>query len=128
MAEHVNRYGQPVGEALPLWSARAFPAHITLTGRYCRVEPLCVARHVDALYAAYAAALDGRDWTYMFVGPFRDKDEYRAYLTTLEQQQDSQCYVVIDTLTDNAVGTFSLMRVDVNNGVIEVGLSLFPRR
>ncbi|MGG2143616.1 GNAT family N-acetyltransferase [Symbiopectobacterium sp. RP] len=62
---------------------------------------------------------------YMFVGPFRDKDEYRAYLTTVEQQQDTQCYVVIDTRTDNAVGTFSLMRVDVNNGVIEVGSVAF---
>lgn len=125
MTEHVNLYGQPVGEALPLWSARAFPARITLTGHYCRVEPLCVARHIDALYAAYAAAPDGRDWTYMFVGPFRDKEAYRAYLTATEQQQDSQCYVVIDTLTDNAVGTFSLMRVDVNNGVIEVGSVAF---
>lgn len=125
MTEHVNLYGQPVGEALPLWSARAFPARITLTGHYCRVEPLCVARHVDALYAAYAAAPDGRDWTYMFVGPFRDKEAYRAYLTATEQQQDSQCYVVIDTCTDNAVGTFSLMRIDVNNGVIEVGSVAF---
>ncbi|MCW2479712.1 GNAT family N-acetyltransferase [Candidatus Symbiopectobacterium sp. NZEC135] len=125
MAEHVNRYGQPVGEALPLWSARAFPGRITLTGRFCRVEPLRVEQHLDALYTAYAAAPDGRDWTYLFVGPFRDKEEYRAYLTATEQQQDSQCYVVIDTRTDNAVGTFSLMRVDVSNGVIEVGSVVF---
>ncbi|MCW2484887.1 GNAT family N-acetyltransferase [Candidatus Symbiopectobacterium sp. NZEC127] len=125
MAEHLNRYGQPVGAALPLWSARAFPGGITLTGRFCRIEPLNVAQHLDALYAAHAAAPDGRDWTYMFVGPFGDKDAFRAYLTTAEQQQDSQCYVVIDTLTDNAVGTFSLMRVDVNHGVIEVGSVAF---
>lgn len=39
MAEHVNGYGQPVGEALPLWSARAFPGHITLTGRNEMVTP-----------------------------------------------------------------------------------------
>ncbi len=125
MAEHVNRYGQPVGEALPLWAARAFPSRITLTGRFCRVEPLSVAQHLDALYAVYAAAPDSRDWTYMFVGPFRDKEEYRTYLTAVERQQDTQCYVVIDTRTDNAVGTFSLMRVDVNNGVIEVGSVAF---
>ncbi|MGL9736350.1 MAG: GNAT family N-acetyltransferase [Symbiopectobacterium sp.] len=61
----------------------------------------------------------------MFVGPFRDKDEYRAYLTAVEQRQDTQCNVVIDTRTDNAVGTFSLMSVDVNHGVIEVGSVAF---
>lgn len=125
MAEHVNLFGQPVGQALPLWSARAFPERITLTGHFCRVEPLNVAQHLDALYAAYAAAPDGRDWTYMFVGPFRDKEEYRAYLTATEQQRDAQCYVVIDKRSNNAVGTFSLMRVDMNNGVIEVGTVAF---
>lgn len=94
MAKHVNRYGQPVCEALPIWSVRAFAGRITLTGCFCRIEPLSVARHADALYAAYADAPDGRDWTYVLVGPFRDKDEYRAYLTAVEQRQHTQSYVV----------------------------------
>ncbi|WP_427832864.1 GntR family transcriptional regulator, partial [Achromobacter xylosoxidans] len=37
-----------------------------------RVAPLSAARHAADLYAAFSQAPDGRDWTYMSVGPFAD--------------------------------------------------------
>ncbi len=125
MRDNLNQYGQPVGESLANWSACSFPGDIILTGRFCRVEPLNATLHADALYAAYSSASDERDWTYMFVGPFQHSDEYRNYLNETEQRKDVKCYVIIDVLTDKAVGTFSLMRIDMGSGVIEVGSVAF---
>lgn len=125
MRENLNQYGQPVGESLVNWSACRFPGDITLTGRFCRVEPLSALLHADDLYAAYSSASDERDWTYMFVGPFQNSDEYRNYLNETEQRKDVKCYAIIDALNDKAVGTFSLMRIDIGSGVIEVGSVAF---
>lgn len=125
MSKNINTYGQPIGDALLTWSARNFPGDITLTGRFCRIELLTAVRHADDLYAAYTIAPDERDWTYLPVGPFQNKDEFCDFLIHAEQRQDTQCYVIIDLQTEKAIGSFSLIRVDVQNGVIEVGFVTF---
>jgi len=65
-----NELGQPVGPALPGWRAPARPAPRVLEGRFCRVEPLDVARHARALFDANAQDRHHRMWTYLFSGPF----------------------------------------------------------
>ena len=57
-------------------------------GRYCRLEPLSAARHAAELYQAFSQAPDGRDWTYMSVGPFASEAEYRAFAERAEAGQD----------------------------------------
>ncbi|MEU7639000.1 GNAT family N-acetyltransferase [Streptomyces sp. NPDC039016] len=120
MSARLNEYGQPVGHPLPDWTARPAPARVALEGRFCRVEPLDADRHADDLYAAFALAADGRDWTYMTAGPFDGPADYRAYVTTT-QADDALPYAVVDLRTGKAVGTLSLMRQDPSNGVVEVG-------
>lgn len=121
MRQNCNQYGQPIGEPLANWSARPLPGDVTLAGAFCRLEPLDVDRHAGDLYAAYRAAADGRDWTYMFAGPFENADAYRSYAETAARSTDPKHYAVIDTGLGRAVGTLSLMRVDPGNGAIEVG-------
>lgn len=123
MSTRTNEHGQPIGHAMPHWTARSQPAGVTLTGRFCRLEPIDPARHGADLFQAYSTA--PRGWTYMVAGPFESEADYRAYAETIAKSTDPRHYVVIDLKTGKAVGTLSLMRIDPNNGVIEVGNVMF---
>lgn len=120
-----NSYGQPIGPAVADWSARSRPGDVSLKGRFCRLEPLSVERHAGALFNAYAAAPDGRDWTYLAVGPFADAQAYRDYATVIADSVDPKHYAVVDAVGGQALGTLSLMRINPEHGVIEVGNVIF---
>jgi RimJ/RimL family protein N-acetyltransferase len=123
-----NEFGQPIGAPLPDWKGAQAPGREPLVGRYCRIEPVDVERHVEDLYAAYSEAADVRDWTYLSIGPFDTLDAYRAYLTTAATLKDPFHHTVIDLATGKAVGTLALMRIDTGNGVIEVGFVTYSPR
>lgn len=116
-----NEYGQPIGEPVPGWTPRAQPTAMQLEGQYCRLERLDAARHAADLHAAYAQASDGRDWTYLFVGPFDSAAGYASYAAEAARSADPRHYAVIDLATGRAVGTQALMRIDAAHGVIEIG-------
>lgn len=121
MSSTLNAYQQPVGEALPNWTVRDRPAREALQGRTCRLEALDSPRHATDLFDAYGRAPDGRDWTYLGVGPFADEAAFREHIERAAASIDPLHYAVIDTRTGRAVGTLALMRIDPANGVIEVG-------
>ena len=125
MSVIANEYQQPIGAAVAGWKKRSLPPRIVIDGRYCRVEALSAKRHAADLYAAYSAAADGRDWTYMTVGPFADADAYRHYAEQAARSADPLHYAVIDRQSGRALGTLALMRIDAANGVIEVGCVAF---
>ncbi|RII20729.1 putative ribosomal N-acetyltransferase YdaF [Streptomyces sp. YIM 130001] len=125
MTVHVNAYDQPVGEPVPGWAPRAVPERIGLEGRYCGLEPLDAERHAAELYAAYATAPDGRNWTYLPDGPFESADDYRRWAAAAQRSDDPLHYAVIDRATGAAVGTASLIRHNPGHGVIEVGYVVF---
>ncbi|MFP3567011.1 GNAT family N-acetyltransferase [Paraburkholderia sp. SIMBA_030] len=116
-----NAFGQPIGAPVPGWNGARAPGREPLAGRYCRIEPVDVERHAEDLYDAYSSAADGRDWTYLMVGPFESLAAYREHLTRMAASADPLHYTVIDLATGKAVGTLALMRIDRANGVIEVG-------
>ena len=117
-----NQYNQPIGEALPDFSAGELP-HITfLEGNYCRLERLSVAKHLDDLSDFYLEAKAVMpDWTYLSIAPVRDKEALRALLTKQEAAADPYFLAIVDKQTQKAVGTLALMRIDPKNRVIEVG-------
>lgn len=117
----LNEYMQAIGQALPDWQPAKVPGREPLVGQYCRIERVDVERHVEDLYEAYSEATDGRDWTYLAVGPFTSLDAYREHLTKAAALTDPMHHAVIDLATGKAVGTLALMRIDPPNGVIEVG-------
>lgn len=116
----LNQYGQPVGDALPDWQPRPFPERVTLEGQYCRLEPLQVS-HAAALFAAYRLHGDGRSWTWLLREPDQDVESFTAWVASVCELKDPVHFTVIDTRTQAPVGTLALMRIDANNGVIEVG-------
>ena len=127
MTTLLNEYQQAIGAPVPDWSTRPRPQRIVLDGRYCRLEPLDAAKHAADLYAAYSKAKDGRDWTYLFVGPFADEASFRSYAESAAQSADPFHFAVIDKRSGRAVGTLALMRIEPVHGVIEVGSVAFSQ-
>ncbi len=127
MPHTLNDYAQPIGSPVPGWTPRARPERSSLEGRHCRIEALDAERHGAELYAAYAAAPDGRDWTYLAVGPFDTEACYLAYARTAAASADPLHYAVVDRRSGRALGTLALMRIDPANGVIEIGSVAFSR-
>lgn len=123
-----NEYQQDIGPALPDWQPRPRPSIQTLQGRYCRLERIDTARHAAQLYAAFAEAADGRDWTYMMSGPFPDEASYLCQAELMQASQDPLHYVVIDQASGMALGSMALMRIEPAHGVIEVGHIAFSPR
>ena len=121
MSQRLNEFQQPIGDPLPQWAARALPPGAPLEGRYCRLERLDPKRHAADLYRAYSAAQDGRDWTYLSIGPFTDESSYFAHAEHAAASTDPLHYAVVDSRTQRAVGTLALMRIDRAHGVVEVG-------
>jgi len=116
----------PIGEPLPDWQPRPRPSRVTLTGLYCRLEPLDAHRHANALFAAYSQAADpARDWTYLSVGPFADAQDFRAYIEQISAQADPLYFAVVDLSTEQPLGTLALMNQRPEHGVVEVGFVVF---
>ena len=99
-----------------------------MPGRFCRLEPLDVERHADALYQAYAESPDSSDWTYLFSERPPDLAACHAFVATAAASRDPLHFAIIDAGTRTAVGTAALMRIDPTHGVIEVGAITYSRR
>ncbi|MCE7990177.1 MAG: N-acetyltransferase [Caldilinea sp. CFX5] len=121
MTQTTNHLGQPIGLAVPNWTPPPTPPRVTLTGRFCRIEPLSVERHAADLYAANRLDTEGRMWTYLAYGPFADMESYVSWMTRASQSTDPLFHAIIESATNKAVGVCSYLRIDPNNGVIEVG-------
>lgn len=122
MQEHdstqYNQLGQAIGFPVN-WQAKAAPTFQTLTGQYCRLEPLSLA-HAHDLYAAFSADQEQRIWTYLPYGPFTDFDSFQAWLSSYLNSKDPFFFSILNN-KGQALGMASFLRIDPNNGVIEVG-------
>jgi len=126
--QRFNEFGQPIGFELPGWKAPPFPPHVSLPGRYCRLEPLDAARHARDLYEAQADDPDGTRWTYSFHGPYTDFASYEQWCQGAQISRDPQFYAIVDAASGHAVGTCTYMRIEPKHGVIEIGNIYFSPR
>ena len=113
--------GQPVGLAVDTTPAPR-PGPVTLKGRYGRIEKL-TARHGPELWPAFA----GQDavWTYISTdGPFATEAEFAAFIAKRAAADDPYGYAIIDT-AERAIGYFTLLRIEPQMRVIEVGHVLY---
>jgi RimJ/RimL family protein N-acetyltransferase len=121
MTDRTNDLGQPIGAPLPGWEKRPLPSRTPMEGRTCRLVPLDVGAHAADLYEAMGRDAEGRNWTYLPVGPFPEFEGFRAWLEKMAPGSDPLFHTVIDRATGRAVGVASYLRIDPANGVIEVG-------
>jgi RimJ/RimL family protein N-acetyltransferase len=118
---HCNELGQPIGPALPDWRPPPRPAQRVLAGRFCRVEPLEVARHARELFDANSQDREQRMWTYLFSGPFASFEEYARWLAERAIGTDPLFRTFIELSSGRAVGIGAYMRIEPAAGSIEVG-------
>ena len=97
------------------------PKGIILHGKTVRLEPLDVNRHSTDLFQSNALDRDGVNWKYLPYGPFETLDAYQNWLA-VEVKKTDPCFFAIIRLSDNkAVGVASYLRINPNDGSIEVG-------
>ena len=120
----VNEYGQMIGEPVDN-TPGVLPSLVRIEGRYTILEALSVEKHAENLLAVYGPDTPREMWTYLFQEPVSDREELVSLLNQMLARKDRFYYVIIDKATGKALGTFSLMRIDQNNRVVEVGTVIF---
>ncbi|MGW9330181.1 GNAT family N-acetyltransferase [Bosea sp. NPDC055594] len=101
------------------WTPPPFPPAKVLDGRYCRLEPIDPARHLDDIWTAMA----GHDalWEWMPAHPPKDKAAYGELLATMVVKPGIVPFAVIDKADGKAKGHLWLMEIRPEQGVFEVG-------
>jgi RimJ/RimL family protein N-acetyltransferase len=122
----VNELGQPIGEPVPGWEPRTAPTRRVLTGRYARLEPVTAA-HAPDLHAALCGPDNAPLWTYRPGSMPADLPELTA---VLEASAASSAAVTFAIVPDGlgAQGLASLMRIDADQGCVEIGAIIWSRR
>jgi RimJ/RimL family protein N-acetyltransferase len=116
-----NALGQPIGFPIESWTTRPRPPRTKMVGRLCTLEPLDAERHAAELYAGLREDEEGRNWTYLPVGPFKTFEPYRAWAETASRSEDPLFHAILDNRAGRAVGYASFLRIEPAHGVIEVG-------
>jgi RimJ/RimL family protein N-acetyltransferase len=124
MEETINHLGQPIGFVVPNWSPRKQPPPTAMEGRLCRVVSLDIEQHSRDIYQANSEDKEGRMWTYLMYGPFLDFEDYLAQMNKW-LGEDWRVHAILDTKTGRAVGLASYMRVEPEEGSIEVGAIMY---
>ena len=124
MTQHNNDLGQAIGSPISDWQVCQRPPKTGMHSNYCKVEALNVDKHMHDLYHAFSKDHDHSNWTYLPYGPFNGEhgfDEFKTWLETTCTGDDPLFHTIIDLNSDKAVGIASLMRIEPQIGVIEVG-------
>ncbi|MGX7072964.1 GNAT family N-acetyltransferase [Falseniella ignava] len=121
----VNEYGQMIGESIEAYKSGDLPAIDFLEGRYARIEALSVEKHAEDLLAVYGPDTPREMWTYLFQEPVADREELITLLKQMVASKDRFFYAILDKEMGKTLGIFSLMRIDPNNRVVEVGNVIF---
>ena len=120
----VNGYGQMIGEPVDD-TPGVLPSLVRIEGQYTSIEALSVEKHAEDLLAVYGPDSPREMWTYLFQPPVENLEELIVALKQMLERKDRFYYAIIDKATGKALGTFSLMRIDQANRVIEVGAVTF---
>ncbi|MFM1596353.1 GNAT family N-acetyltransferase [Streptococcus mutans] len=121
----VNQYQQEVGETLEHFAVGQMPDVKFLEGRYCSVEHIDARKHLNDIIDFYWKNAVPSDWTYMFDQPFETAEAVQERLQDYEKSENPYFFAIRDKETDKVLGTFSLMRIDPKNRVLEMGRVIY---
>ena len=103
------------------WGGVQPPRRETIHGRYVDLEPLEVRRHSDSLFAAASAHGANERFRYLPQAPQSAREDFDEWMATASESLDPLFFAVVDRSTGRAEGRQALMRIDANNGVVEIG-------
>jgi len=111
---------RPLGEVLD-WKPVPAASRTVLRGTHVRLEPLDPERHGAALFAAQGQDGDPELWTYMASGPYSAEATFGRYLEQSATSDDPLFFAIVDGESGAPQGVASYLRIDPDNGVIEIG-------
>ena len=117
-----TEFGQPIGNPLETTLPCATPSRKPMQGHYCRLVPTDLS-HAAGLFAAFGAACDTADWTYLPYGPFENAEAFSAWLSTACLGDDPQFFTILDT-EGTPVGRASYLRIKPETGVIKAVIEM----
>ena len=98
------------------------PSRIPLIGNYVTLEPQNAEQHAEELYDAGHSSDEAlRIWDYLTYGPWPNVDSYKQTLRAQSSSFDPVFFTIRSADTGRACGQASLLDIDAQNGVIEIG-------
>ncbi len=110
----------PTGPLIHDWQPPSLPGNDTLAGRYCRIAPLNVAAHGEALFNAWQTD-DATRWVYLGGRPFNDRSSCLEWLADRATSHDPTFMALIDQDRDQALGVAAWLNITPVHGTIELG-------
>jgi RimJ/RimL family protein N-acetyltransferase len=118
ISSRLSQTQQPVGLAIEPFVVTPI-SDDTIVGKYCSLERLNPAKHLDQLWDAYSVS-PAESWTYLFVEKPETKAELEAWLISSAATSDPHTFTIVNA-QGVAVGVASFMRIDNHMGCIEIG-------
>ena len=107
---------QKIGFSINFKKAK-LPNKNFLIGTYTILEPINVTKHADDLFDNFLKDNKGKDWTYMYEGPFKEKTLFKKYL----KGKNNFFYAIYSKRLKTYCGLTSYLRIKPEIGSIEVG-------
>lgn len=110
-----------MAEAMSNWLPRQPPTRIATDGQYVDIVPLNVDDHAQQLFEAAQTADADAKFTWLAEQAPTELEHFRLWVEKSAASQDPIFYAVIDKDSGRVAGRQALMRIDPDNGVVEIG-------
>ena len=116
-----------LGEIVDGFVIPPHPRGIELEGKLVIIQPLSTKKFGAKLCEAYQLDPQGKNWTYLPYEPFSTQSEFLNWLRFVEDGTDPVFFAIINKTMGKALGVASFLRINPQDGTIEVGhLNYFP--
>uniref|UniRef100_A0A914PCF6 N-acetyltransferase domain-containing protein n=1 Tax=Panagrolaimus davidi TaxID=227884 RepID=A0A914PCF6_9BILA len=119
-ASDIEENGLKMSYLVLNWSPRPSPKEGLLKGRLCRLEIL-EHRHAEDLFNVYHQSADDRDWTYLLTNRPYSVEGFKQWFDSMSAVKNRISVAFICNKTNKPVGTAAFLRIDQENGVLEIG-------
>ena len=110
-----------MAEDMSGWTPRQKPGRVVLDGRYARLEPLDTERHGKELFSVSQVPDADDKFRWLAENPVDDEAAFLAWVKKSEASEDPLYFAVVDKASGKVAGRQTYMRIDTQNGVIEIG-------
>lgn len=93
---------------------------ITLAGKHVTIVGLKES-HAPDIFAAMGGSENASLFNFLWQGPFLREEEVVEQFSKLQESKDPAWYAIVSNKTSKAIGYCSLMRIEPQHHVVEVG-------
>ena len=109
------------GEVVSGFKVPPHPKGISIEGKLVSIKPLIANEFAEELFMANALDKEGINWEYLPYGPFENLSDYIDWIQSFEEHNDPVFFAIISKKLKKAIGIASYLRINPNDGLIEVG-------